>query len=102
MPKARYRSDLDNRRSEFRTNREKHRALTSPCVRCLEEGNSVAHTNIDHRTPNGGNGWLNLDPLCKDHKRIKDDLEQARRVPFRKNGRPSNSSRRLQARIMIG
>lgn len=101
MAKARYRSDLDNRTSEFRTNRKKHRALASPCVRCLEEGNVVDHTNIDHREPNGGNGWSNLDPLCKEHKTIKDDLEQARRVPFRENGRPSNANRRLQAHLMI-
>ncbi|MCT8003729.1 HNH endonuclease [Sphingomonas sanguinis] len=102
MSKPKYRSNVDNQMSEFRTNRRKHRELASPCVRCLEEGHDVDHTNIDHRDPNGGNGWSNLDPLCHDHKILKDDLEQARKVPFRKNGRPSNSNRRLQEHLMIG
>lgn len=102
MPKPKSRSNVDNQTSEFRTNRRKHRELASPCVRCLEEGHDVGHTNIDHRDPNGGNGWSNLDPLCRDHKIFKDDLEQARRVPFRKNGEPSASNARLQRHLMIG
>lgn len=95
-------SDRDQRSAAFRRIKAHHRAAKSPCVRCAESNFIREHVSIDHFDRAAGNVESNLHPLCEKHTRFKDDLDQDKRVPFTKRGKPTKASLRVQRHLEIG